>query len=848
MFEGNDEKYLIRLLGRNQVVLFLGAGFSMGASNKLGEEFPSGRQLGEKLWQFLKFEGEYDETPLPVLYDAFLGEGIKREQKREFLENHLLSGEVPEYYDRLTIPFWFKIYTINIDDVIQQVFRRNNQVLRQLIYPNDEFKERDQSLEETHVIHLHGKLPCNPEDVVFSTKQYARTTLKNQPLYSQFVYDYATHPTIFVGTDLNEAVFERYVEAREGLEGSGEHRPKSFIVSPKLSPAKAKVLKNQYNIHHITATTEQFLDWIKSIAEQLPSKNEILQRTFPNLLDLIEYADLTGVSKKAMYSFSESFKRVPKDYSIEQTRSAYLLGANPSWNDIFDNMDVPRTISGDIYEHVFKLATQDHENPKQKLISLLGTAGSGKSTILKRLGVRLSQNGVTVFISDSDFLPKPTELIDVLIAIKERVVLMFDNAASVLPQLPNLIGAFSRLDYPPVIAISLRSNHRDKLNYHIDPEVTENKIFKVPNLDDAEINSLIAKLEQYNLLGRLKGMSEAKRIKQFKWHAKKQILIAMKEATSGVSFNDIIKSEFTEIKPDEAKILCLCIALCTELGFTNSQQDFVGFSEAEHNETLHYLHNVLDGTIMWVGDTGEFMIRHRILADYMIKHCASLDMLKVAYIRVLAVLAPELVGTHGRSKKFNLYKSLINHQILFNRFQKNIEYAREVYESLTPYFDRDAHFWLQYGSLEIEGRGGNLILAENYINQAESLAPHYRYIQSAKCNLYYKMANAQDDITHALEYKHKADELATMLITDNPDNDPHISHIQCRGTYNFIIIWVTDRNERVKQLDELRQLITIQVKRHPRDKKLEQAFQLITRAYIRQGISDSAESDPEMKD
>tara|TARA_R110002020_G_scaffold457944_1_gene675047 strand:+ start:993 stop:2966 length:1974 start_codon:yes stop_codon:yes gene_type:complete len=652
MFEGNDEKYLTRLIGRNQVVLFLGAGFSMAAKNRIGESFPSGWKLGEKLWEFLNLKGKYDSTPLPLLYDAFLSEGIKKGLKTDFLENNLLSGEIPEFYDKITIPHWYKIYTINIDDVVQKVYLRNNKIVRELIFPKDEFRERDQSLEEINIIHLHGKLPCNPEDVVFSSKQYARTGLKNQPLYSQFVYDYATHPTIFVGTDLDEPVFERYIEAREGLQGFGEHRPKSFIVTPKISPIKAKVLKKSYNIHHIEATAEDFFNWISTISGKLPSKKEILHYTFPNLLDILEYANISGVSKKSIYEFSESFKRVPKDYILKNTRSAFLLGANPSWNDIFNNLDIQRTISNNIYDNIYHLSTNNHENSKQKIISILGTAGSGKSTILKRVGLRLSQNGITTFITYSDFLPKPSEITDLLISIKERVVLMFDNSSNILPLLPNLIIAFSQVEFPPIIVLSLRSNQKEKINYHLDPEICDNTIITIPNLDDNEINDLILKLDENNLLGRLKGMTETNRIREFKWRAQKQILVAMKEATNGISFNEIIQSEFSEINPVEAKILCLCIALNTELGYKNSQQDFVGFSDAPHNETLHYLHNVLEGTIMWVGDSGEFMIRHRILADYMIKHCASQEMLKTAYIRVLAVLAPELVGNYNRNKKF----------------------------------------------------------------------------------------------------------------------------------------------------------------------------------------------------
>ena len=37
MFKENDAKYIKRLIGRNEVVLFLGSGFSRDAENKLKE-------------------------------------------------------------------------------------------------------------------------------------------------------------------------------------------------------------------------------------------------------------------------------------------------------------------------------------------------------------------------------------------------------------------------------------------------------------------------------------------------------------------------------------------------------------------------------------------------------------------------------------------------------------------------------------------------------------------------------------------------------------------------------------------------------------------------------------------
>ena len=836
MFSTTDEKYLIRLLGRNEVVLFLGSGFSRDAENQIGENFPTGQALGEKLWNFLGYSGTYDKSPLPEMYQAFLSAGIKRQKMIDFLNNNLLSGVIPETYNNVSIPYWYKIYTLNIDDIPERVYRRDSKQIQELIYPVDEFRERDQSLEKTQIIYLHGKLPCNPEDVIFSSKQYAKASLKNQPLYSQFVFDYATHATIFIGTDLNEPLFESYIESREGRGGYAELRPKSFIITPSLSPVKKEILKNEYNVYHIKGTTFDFLNWLLTIRENLPSKKEILQNTYPNLLSVLEFADLTNVPSNSINEFASSFKRVPTEYKIKQNRSAFLLGANPSWNDIFKESDIPRTITSTIHDDIGKYLSESIPSDKQRIISIIGYAGSGKSTIIKRLGLTLSQNGRTVFVSDSEYLPRPDHIVNVISAIKERVILIFDNAKNIISQIGNLIKAFSTLDFVPVIILALRSNQKDRLNYVLNPDLIEHSQYTIQDLEDEEINNLILQLDKNNLLGRLKGMSPYDRFKEFKFRAKKQILVAMKEATQGKSFNDILQNEFEEINPYEAKLLCLCVALNTELGFTNSKQDFIGFSEVSHSEALTFLNTNLAGIIMWVGDDSKFMLRHRILADFMIMHCANLSMLKIAYIRVLSVLSPELKKSQGNSRKFNLYKSLINHQNLYFRFKSNIELAREVFDSLAPFFADDAHFWLQYGSLELEGLGGDLNLAENYINQAESLAPTYSFVQNAKCLLYYKLSTAQSDYSYALAYKLQADDLANHLLITIGKEDPHIAHIHCKGVYGFIKKWITDPKEKTKRLKDLKTIVEGAVKLHPRDKKLEIACQAINRAYLQQGI------------
>ena len=845
MFKKPDEQYLKRQISNNQVVLFLGSGFSLDSKNIIDNNFPSGWVLGELMWKFLKYEGEYDDTPLSQMYEAFLSAGIKKNLKKEFLEKHLLSGEIPDFYDSVTIPFWFKIYTINIDDILSKTFRKNNKGIEELRFPFDQYSERDQSLSTTQITYLHGKLPCEPDEVVFSTQQYAKAQLSHQPLYSQFVYDYATLPVIFIGTQLDEPIFERYIVARENRYGFKELRPKSFLITPTLSPVKAENFKNNYNVHYISGKTEDFLGWINSIKTELPEKKEVLKRTFPNLLNIMEYADIAEVSKKSIVQFSKSFNRVPKEFTQIKERSGFLLGTSPRWNDVVRELDIPRSITLDIYNEINEIFDNKDVVNKTHLINIVGYAGSGKSTILKRLGLMLSQNSRTAFLTYSEYLPKTKDIVNILNGIEEQVVLLFDNPRNILNQLSSIINSFNvELENPPIIILALRTNFVNRIDQFISNDTVKRIDFSIPDLSDTEIKYLIEKLDKHNLLGILKGKNTNQRFNEFKYRSHRQILIAMKEATNGKSFGDIIEDEFNSITPTEAKTLIVCIALNTELGFSNSKQDLVGFSKVSHIESLNYLNSVLQGTIIWLNER-KFMLRHKILADYILRYSSSTLILKDAYIRVLSVLAPELNEFNRESRKFNLYKSLINHKVLYRRFKNNIEHAREVYDSISDFFNKDAHFWLQYGSLEIEGKGGDLQLAENYLTQAESLSPNSYYIQNAVCHLLYRQSIVTATYEGSIEFKIKADELSQDLILNIGKEEPYIYHICCSGRYKYISKWITDRNSKKDELDNLKKTIRTALTLHPLNKKLLIASEAIQRAYLQLGVAEYL-IDPEI--
>lgn len=845
MFAKPDEEYLIRRLARNEVVLFLGAGFSIMAINGLGETLPTGKGFSKKIWEMLGYSDDYEKynTHLSSMYQVLIDSGKPHSEIIELLENNFLVKSFPDVYYNITIPFWYKIYTVNIDDLIERIYKHEDDPKLQILkYPTDEYKERDQSLDYLQGIYLHGKLPCKPKEVIFSRTQYANSTLIHNPLYEQFVHEYSTLPTIFIGTALDEPIFDQYIAARQSRRSDiAENRPKCFLIDPYINPIQESLYRNTYNIEPVRATTEQFLNWLESIAVQLPNKIDTLKTTLPSLSHLLSLGTFKESYRENVNEFSESFSRVNINKTYKQTSKAFLLGTTPTWADIFFNLDAPRPITIGVYEFVESLFNKPDE---LFTVAVLGSPGSGKSTLLKRAAFALAKNGRSVYFSSSETIPTTTNLCRSLEMLNEKVVLVFDNAELILRRLVNMFDEFKKLKFPPIVVLASRTSEYDKITGRLD-SFPKGEEFFMPNLERQEIISIINILDENNLLGYLKGMTGENRIREFEYRAKKQILVAMREATNGRDFDEIIKSEFRQIVPDEAKRLCLCVALATDAGFTVSKQDFVSFSSEEPATVLDYLERALRDIILKVGPKGDkLLLRHRVIASYILESCVKEQMLKQAYIMILSSLANEINNSNRNSRnprKFALYREIINHYTIYRRFSKNIDQAREVYEKLATYFNDDFQFWLQYGALESEGYGGDLQLAENYLNQADSLNPNNLFVQNAIANLYYKKAIQTNNSVEAITNKGYADGILLSNMSDKGKDDIYTYYIYAKGSYEYALKWAMGDKSKLKQyLQDIYKITKQATDLYPNDKKLRELNEVIFTSVLKAQTEEGA--------
>ena len=830
MFEANDTTYLLRQLGRNDVVLFLGAGFSRNALNQTGNSMPVGKDLAEHLWELLNYDQAYDDTNLSEVFEAVLRAGVAHADVQTLLCRDLLCKSFPEEYRSLARVYWYRIYTTNIDDLLEKIYTRPGiPKLDFISYPHGEPAERDPTLERIQAIYLNGRLPCRPTEVTFSMRQYARRAGTHDPLYDQFARDYAVKTTIFIGTELNEPLFWQYLEARQARQAStpSEFRPKSFLIAPTIPLPRRENLRS-LNVIPVEGTAANFLSWLQNNAAGLPSREEVLMVRLPGLLEVLARAGDAGRTVKELREFSAYFHHIPADQPApNKDRSLYLMGASPRWEDIQANRDAPRFITKDIGAKIDKYFAGER---KLNVIAVLGSAGCGKSTILRRLGFDLQRAGRAVYLTNSEELPKVGVTARALATLKQRVVLLFDNAEAVLGLLPQLAHELSSLSEPPILVIASRTSDFDRRSEKFSRYVSVEEVH-VPNLRRREIEDIIRVLEENRLLGKLNGMAPGARIAEFEKRANRQLLVAMREATSGRGFDEIIEDEFKSLVPDEAKILYLCVALATEAGYRLTKQEFVGCSSLGSAESLAILQRNLRDVVIPTGPADDLLLlRHRVIAEFVVTQNAPRPLLKEAYIRTLSVLASEIGGKAFRSRTFRFYRDMINHLTIFRRFENDVTQARSIYDSLASRFLKDAQFHLQYGSMELEV--DNLEVAENYIDQADSLDPGNTYISNARGHLYLRKAVLAASKSEAIYFRDIGSELLMNVIEDTDADDPYCFHIYCLQRMLWLQKWIMDDVEKGKELEHLRIVVNCGFRLYSGDRKLVNLKEQIERAYL----------------
>src|SRR5258708_14442580 len=148
---------LVTQVREQKVVIFLGAGASLGAKSAGGKRAPSTQQLGVQLAdKFLG--GKYKDHPLHQIAEFSISESALG-TVQTFIKDLLEPLEPTSAHLKVCDFAWHGIATTNYDRLIEEAYAQNKnsvQVPRPLIENTDKVEDNSREAENVLLLKLHG--------------------------------------------------------------------------------------------------------------------------------------------------------------------------------------------------------------------------------------------------------------------------------------------------------------------------------------------------------------------------------------------------------------------------------------------------------------------------------------------------------------------------------------------------------------------------------------------------------------------------------------------------------------------------------------------------------------------
>ncbi|MEX0733537.1 MAG: SIR2 family protein [Steroidobacteraceae bacterium] len=750
--------HLRNQFAQGRAILFTGAGFSRDAINVKGTRLPSSDELTRELWKICYRDEEFDaSTQLQDIYEAAL-QIARRDTERLMAESLTVDGSRnPGHYAELLSFPWNRIYTLNVDDLIEKTLSEigGSRSAKSISATTDRISELDER--RLCTIHLNGSLRDLPDKVTFGRGQYA-IRRSGDPFYETLRHDLLFQPVVFIGTNLEEGPMWQHLAIRDATGGPAAQglRPRSYLVAPVLNRSKEALL-SKYKIVWLQMTTADFATSILSrLGDAKVEGNRLL--------------NLKGTELDRGAPRIQIISEIPEG-SPEPTE--YLLGAEPTWPDAKHGRIAQRVCLTEIREQVKSLLAA---SIVRKFLIVTGTAGVGKSSAMMATALQLDADGISTGWVDCTSFFEPAELRHALARYPSLRVLFFGDADIFEKRISRMVR--DSLERNPRLAVvcECRSARVERIVDRLELRDIEPIEYTVPYLVDSDIDAILAVLSQERRLGALKGMTEDQQRRVFRAEAGRQMLVAMYKATHGVDFREKAVDELRELEPTH-RFLYAIVCVANAYRF-NLYKDEIGIA---FGDDIALWPSALDllarRKLLLTGPDDSFKARHREIAQFIYSEVKTTGVISDV-IRGLVKIAATKTGPNlsRQSRPMKLLRTFISHRLI--KRDVGAEVGREIYGQFEAFLEWDHHYWLHRGALELES--GNLGPAENFLLQARAIEPTDVFVDNEIAYLNLRKANQRPNDVGSDSLLRESFATLEAVVGRRPDQRAHAYHIMGR--------------------------------------------------------------------
>ncbi|MGV3608751.1 MAG: SIR2 family protein [Planctomycetaceae bacterium] len=778
--------------------------------------------LGEMLANLGGFS--YEGEPLPQVYSA-VQKRAGRLQLEELLRNNYTINTFAPWYNKVAGLVWNRIYTTNIDNLLERVYENQGQQRLTTIPCPNSFRPQPKTPAALQYIKLHGCVNNLERGIRFSLEEFSQLQVEEDPWYTQLVDDIYFGPVIFVGTLAEESPLHHYLELRGKKGRYNEHRPASFLVVPHISTIRREALSEK-NITAVEATGNQFFEWlVNDFGVEKPTVASVSTKYGG-------WGD-AGLGRR-LEAVTRAFQRIDTTGLPTTTRAQphqFYLGTEATWKCIEERRDAARAVAKEIGTFLTNDSTTT-------ALILHGAAGSGKTTILKRLAFDASTAGHSVYWANSEVKLDINTLVDFLTDNDDKSLrFVFVDTSSRF--IHNEASLLQLLKLPRIRLVMA-----DRTNAVAKHETIYTRLkarpFEMGDMSDEEIDGVIERLNHHNFLGNLKGLNPDDRRRSFRDGSKRQLLVALKTATSGKGFNQIIEGEFEELDTSSQLAYLIACLVSSQTGTGVYRKHLLASLGKTSFSKGHIVADLLRGVLVSANESGSLLSpRHRVIASHVCS-IAHIAQKREAIVKFLKAIASE-INQHSASEstpQFRAYRGLINSTTLLALFDRNFELIIEMYEELSDQFKNQFLFWLHYG--RTYAIKGDLETARVFLEQAEGIceASGARSFQIKHQRGIVCLLQAIKTNSFELGRAFAEEGISTLgnLIEERggTDNYPYVAYLE------YVCRWYLIARKSISEVDwnKLRELGNIAREAYKLDERVKRACGRVEQAYLLRLVPD----------
>lgn len=712
-----EEKQIMNILENDNPYIYLGAGFSYGAQRDNGEKIPLGEGVKKKVLEQIKllnnatYEEEKDNK-LQSVCEALkqLDSKIYLNTLTEMFENFLPAG----FHNYIVDYKWQSIFTVNIDDVVEKVYKNSHNLLDVFFKAKNENKVREKYQK---LIKLHGCITAKDCGYVFATSEYDSLIANSTTDFrvGSLIQAFNSNSIFIVGTEFDEPEirFFNAIFRNECI------KFEAVFINPKPTQQLLRLVERHDNFSIIKIEAEEFLKYIHDHKDVVGKNYHALK---------------SKLKRYGLYTTElvrENFQKKEDDYKTQ-----LYFGEEPSWEDII--YDYPAMYSG-----ITKFQEAIINNGAYRVFVIIGALYSGKTTILKQVFFNLDKNknrswqcfyGMAGEVNYDNIKKAIKELSSNI----EKIIIFFDEVGEYYSVFNNIL----QLDERIVLVVSSYEKIHSRKKYALPSNLFCE--YQVPQkLSDEDIVAVRKKLDEKGLSGKLfkKDMAEWKKV----INKSENIVSAMYAITGNEKFQEYFEKVLKEnnVQNENYFNVLLLGAALYKLGIPNIRQELLIKSKIGINkEMLLVLSDYIKES-----NGGAIRIKNKFIAEAIINSCLDKKFLVNCIIEICSSIVC-YVDEKERNYYKNVYEYLTKYKYLKRNLRINDFDISQIYTSLKLIYEHLSYYWLQRGILEQQS--GNFDYALQYFNTALEKNPKSYAIQHAIARNYCKSALKKENFSQAI--------------------------------------------------------------------------------------------------